>query len=69
MAANTNDTNKPGEPATPAAAPVDQAPGNEQTDGEDHGDGANGQQPDSRCHSTPPMTTRDEYKTRVKKNR
>ena len=47
MAANANDTNKSGQTPAPATEPVEKAPGNEQTDGADQVDGANGQQPDS----------------------
>ncbi|XP_014554251.1 hypothetical protein COCVIDRAFT_28645 [Bipolaris victoriae FI3] len=47
MAANANDTTKSGETPATATAPVDTAPGNEQTDGADQDDGANGQQPDN----------------------
>ena len=50
MAANANDTTKSGETPATATAPVDKASGNEQTDGADQDDRANGQQPDSRCH-------------------
>ncbi|EUC45343.1 hypothetical protein COCMIDRAFT_95781 [Bipolaris oryzae ATCC 44560] len=45
--ANANDTTKSGETPATATAPVDTAPGNEQTDGADQDDGANGQQPDN----------------------
>lgn len=69
MAASTNDANK----ATAEAAPVDTAPGSEQTppgpaDGPEHEDGANGQQPDSRCPSRPAMARARRTEKDKKKN-